>query len=97
MDWAKWRGGRTSKSFRVLRGPKALRWNRGDALAFCKTLPRVGVKIPHTLYFMGYVDVPDRGEKIEIPIRVIVRADEMPEQVERYEEGIIFWVEGEQS
>jgi hypothetical protein len=66
-----------------------------EALAFSKTLPRVGVKIPHILCFMGHIDVPDRGEKIEIPIRVIVRADEMPEQVERYEEGIIFWIEGE--
>ena len=63
-----------------------------EARYLSKTLPRVGTKPSHVLYFIGDVQVPTEG-RVEIPVRVKVQADEIPDDVEEYSEGIIFWVE----
>ena len=63
-----------------------------EAKYLTKTLPRIGTKPGHVLYFMGFTDVPAEGRK-EIPMRLKVQADEIPDDVEEYVEDVIIGIE----
>jgi len=63
-----------------------------EANYLTKTLPRIGTKPGHVLYFMSFAEVPAEGRK-EIPMRLKVQADEIPDDIEEYVKDAIIGIE----
>lgn len=62
---------------------------RYEAKFLARTIPRIGTK-PHTLlYFKFPVDDLKSIDEARIPIRVKVQADEIPDDMEEYEETMV--------
>ena len=63
-----------------------------EASYLVKTVDRVGTKPGHVFNFMCFVDVPETG-RLEIPLRLKVQADEIPNDVDEYVEDVVIGVE----
>jgi hypothetical protein len=73
----------------VLIGPEGREY---ESKYLSRTLSRVGTKPNNLGHFQFYVGLTEPGE-IVIPVRVGVQADEMPDEIEEYEEDLLVRVE----
>jgi hypothetical protein len=55
-----------------------------DAKFLSCTLPRVGTKPHHVVYFQFYAETRRPGDSAEMPVRVKVQADEIPDDIDEY-------------
>lgn len=71
----------TTPTEEKLTGPDGTEY---DAKFLSRTVPRVGTKPHHVVYFQFYVDTRQPGDSAEVPVRVKVQADEIPDDIEEY-------------
>lgn len=71
----------TAPTNEKLTGPDGTEY---DAKFLSRTLPRVGTKPHHVVYFQFWAETKRPGDSVAVPIRVKVQADEIPDDIEEY-------------
>lgn len=71
----------TAPTDEKLTGPDGTKY---EAKFLSRTLPRIGTKPHHVVYFQFYAETRRPGDSVAIPVRVKVQADEIPDGLDEY-------------